>query len=172
MKRFALIACALFAAQCLAASASASGGNPNPGPSQPSPTPNANICATVQPAGVYCQGTVVVGQTFVVDFENGKVGNPPGGDLFFEAQTNDELYLSPVHGAKIWIGDGGAAPNCAKVVYSPDRVPYKATTMPAGTNFCIKTDQGRITAVVIKSITGDPAAMKNWSLTLKFTTFK
>ncbi len=44
-------------------------------------------------------------QTFQFNLENGTVGSGPGADLWFEAVSQFQLFLTPVNGAQIAVGD-------------------------------------------------------------------
>lgn len=110
---------------------------------------------------------VVVPQTYQVNFDNGNVGGGGGADLWFQAVTSTERYLTPINGAKIAVGDRSnrGRDGCRVASYSTARVPLAA--VPVGSYICMKTNQGRTSQFRMNAVTG--LAVKN--LEMGYTTW-
>jgi hypothetical protein len=116
--------------------------------------------------GTYATGQVELRQTYLVDLDEGRAVQP-GADLWFEAETRDNLYLTPRNGAEIWVGDRSNRnyEGCVRGSFSASRVPLSA--VPVGSYVCVRTDQGRISQFRMNAIS--PGSPK--TLTLGYTTW-
>jgi len=103
--------------------------------------------------GIHSSGTVNIPQTYIVDLDTGALNAAGPGDLWFEAQTATQFYLTPRNGAQMSVG--GSTPRgylgCAAASYSSGRVNAFATV---GRYVCVKTNAGRIAEVRINAIMG------------------
>ncbi|MFM7614518.1 MAG: hypothetical protein ACKO4R_09895, partial [Synechococcales cyanobacterium] len=82
-------------------------------------------------------------------------------DLWFQAVTANELYLSPVNGAGMWVGDRSnrGYEGCVNGAYSPSRV--SLTNVPVGSYICMRTNQGRISQFRVNTISaGSPKQLQ------------
>ena len=101
----------------------------------------------------YSTSLLDIPQTYEADLDNATVG-APGADLWFEAVTNVERYITPVNGARLALGDGtnrGFA-GCSAAAFSPNRVPIGLMT--PGTYVCLKTNEGRISQFRVNGFAG------------------
>lgn len=101
----------------------------------------------------FSTGPIDLPQTWSANLDNGAVGGA-GTDIWYEAVTNVEKYLTPKGSARLALGDGtnrGYA-GCASEDFSADRVPLG--DMPPGTYVCAKTDQGRISQFRVNGFAG------------------
>jgi hypothetical protein len=112
-------------------------------------------------------GPVELRQTYVVNFDNGQV-TQDGGDLWFQAETAELLYLTPVGGARIGVGDRSnrGYDGCAAARMTRDRVSLR--DVPEGSYVCMRTDEGRISQFRVNGISaGSPK-----TLSLGYTTWR
>jgi TPR repeat protein len=93
--------------------------------------------------GVLAMGKADIPQTYLFDFD-AKAVREEGGDLWFEAETADDLFLTPQNGAMLAAGDYSKrdAFQCRDGAYSAERLPVKA--IPGEAFICIATSEGRI----------------------------
>jgi hypothetical protein len=107
-----------------------------------------------------------VPQTYVIDLDSGAVGG--GGDIWFHAVTNSELYIEPRGGAQMALGDGSnrGYAGCSGASYSTARAPLSA--IPVGTYVCVRTNEGRISQFRMNAISsGTPK-----TLSIGYTTWR
>jgi hypothetical protein len=130
-------------------------------------TPPVVVTPPSPPPVTFSTAIVVVPQTYQVNFDNGNVGSGGGSDLWFQAVTASERYLTPINGAKIAVGDrtNRGRDGCATASYSTARVPLAA--VPVGSYICMKTNQGRTSQFRLNAVTG--LAVKN--LEMGYTTW-
>lgn len=123
--------------------------------------------APLAPPVTFSTDIVVVPQTYEVNFDNGNVGGGSGADLWFQAVTSTERYLTPINGAKIAVGDRSnrGRDGCRVASYSTARVLLAA--VPVGSYICMKTNQGRTSQFRMNAITG--LSVKN--LEMGYTTW-
>lgn len=101
----------------------------------------------------FSTGPIDLMQTYTANLDNGAVGGA-GTDIWYEAETDVEKYITPQNGARIAVGDGtnrGYA-GCVDEDFSTDRVPLE--DIPPGTYVCAKTDQGRISQFRVNGFAG------------------
>ncbi|MBI1407946.1 MAG: hypothetical protein GC145_17665 [Caulobacter sp.] len=123
---------------------------PLPPPPPPIPPPPPPIPAPV----TFSTGPAVIPQTYMVNFDNGNVGGGGGSDLWFQAVTATQRYLTPVNGARMAVGDRSnrGRDGCRAASFSTARVPLAA--VPVGSYICVKTNQGRISQFRLNAVTG------------------
>jgi hypothetical protein len=118
----------------------------------PTPTETPTFTQTIPPPPQYvCTdwSSFILPQTYLVDLDSGKVGGVGGADLWFEAVTSTELYLTPVNGAKLaFAGFSYIGPEaCADAQLSEDRLDL--TKLAGGTHFCMLTTEGRYAELML-----------------------
>ena len=89
----------------------------------------------------YRTGPLEVPQTYLFDLDTGTVG--AGGDIWFQAVTATERYLTPRGGAGMSISgrrNRGLA-GCSTARYSTGRISIR--DIPVGTYVCVRTNEGR-----------------------------
>jgi hypothetical protein len=121
---------------------SALGGGGGGGPLPPPPQP------------IHSQDTLQIQQTFSVDLDEGNLANGPDVDLFFQAVTASQLFLKPMNGAQLAVGDRSdrGYDGCSAEAFSPSPVPLAA--IPAGSFVCFATSDGRVGQFRVQSLTG------------------
>ncbi len=121
----------------------------------PSPTPVT-----------HSTGPLSVPQTYVFDLDAGTVGG--SGDIWFEADTATQLYLTPRGGAQMAVGDRSnrGFAGCSAASFSSNRVPL--ASVPVGSYVCVRTDEGRISQFRMNAISGGSPR----TLTLGYTTWR
>ena len=115
--------------------------------------------------------TLSVPQTYTFDLDEGGVGGGPDADMWFEAVTAWEMYLTPRNGARMWLGDGsnrGYAGCSSGGPYSPARIALDS--FPAGTYVCVRTNQGRYSQFRVNAILPGPGGTR--TLSLGYTTWE
>jgi hypothetical protein len=133
-------------------SAGGGGGGPLPPPPQP----------------VHSQDTLQIQQTFSVDLDEGNLSGGPDVDLWFQAVTASQLFLKPMNGAQLAVGDKSnrGYDGCSAEAFSPNAVPLGA--IPVGSYVCVATNQGRVGQFRVQSITGGVPK----KLTIQYTTWE
>ncbi len=122
------------------------------------------------PAGpvTHSTGPVNIPQTWAVNLDNGNLSSNGQSDIWFQAVTAAQLFLTPRNGAKISF-DGGAQrgyAGCSTATYSANSVPLWA--VPVGSYVCVKTNKGRFSEFRLNQLTaGSPKTMK-----IGYTTWK
>jgi hypothetical protein len=124
---------------------------------------------------VHAQGVLAIPQTNLVDLDRGVLAPPMSDvDLWFEAVTWTERYLSAVNGATMAVV--GTSPpgraGCASAALHAGRV--SIDTLTVGVYACVRTNQGRYAQVRIEQMPGpQPAAGEPApSLSIAFTTYE
>jgi eukaryotic-like serine/threonine-protein kinase len=116
---------------------------------------------------VWVAGLLPVPQTWLVDFDTGALGSGPGADLWFEAVTAAERYLTPRNGAQM--AAAGTAPpgrtGCQMAALSPNKV--HVDSLAAGSYFCVRTNEGRYTQFQVVTLPGPSPG----SLTIRYVTY-
>ena len=102
----------------------------------------------------YTTGPIVLQQTFLADLDNGSIVNDSSSDIWYEAETEIEKYITPKNGAMIAVGDGSnrGFEGCSEESFQTERVPLE--DMPEGTYVCMKTDEGRISQFRVNGFLG------------------
>lgn len=106
-----------------------------------------------EPPVTFSTGPIDLPQTFTANLDNGTVGGG-GTDIWYQAVSNVEKYITPQGSASIALGDGSnrGYDGCAAESFSGDSVPL--ADMPVGTYVCVKTNQGRISQFRVNGFTG------------------
>lgn len=101
----------------------------------------------------FSTGPINLPQTFLANLDNGNVG-AAGADIWYEAVTAVEKYLTPRNGALLALGDGSnrGYAGCVVEDFSADPIPLEDA--PPGTYVCAKTNQGRISQFRVNGFTG------------------
>lgn len=87
-------------------------------------------------------GALDIPQTYMADLDKGRVATA-GADIWFQAKTARDRYITPRNGAKIGVA-GRRSVNlrgCKSMRLSSRSIPL--SSVPVGTYVCVKTDQGR-----------------------------
>ncbi len=116
-------------------------------PLPPPPPPIDDVPVT------FSTGPIDLPQTFTANLDNGTVGGG-GTDIWYQAATAVEKYITPQAGAMIALGDGSnrGYEGCSEELFSDERVPL--ADMPPGTYVCVKTNQGRISQFRVNGFVG------------------
>lgn len=87
-------------------------------------------------------GALQIPQTYMADLDKGRVATA-GADIWFQAKTARDRYITPRNGAKIGVA-GTRSVNlrgCKNMRLSSRSIPLSA--VPVGTYVCVQTDRGR-----------------------------
>lgn len=133
---------------------------PAPFPIPPLPEPPAPPLVAV----THSTGPIELPQTFQANLDNGNVGGS-GADIWYQAVTALEKYITPRNGAGIAVGDGSnrGFAGCSVASFSNASVPL--ASIPTGTYVCVKTNQGRISQFRVNGFVGT-------TMKLGYTTWK
>lgn len=106
------------------------------------------------PPVTFSTGPIDLQQTYLADLDSGSVVNDGSSDLWYEAETDVDKFLTPKNGARIAVGDGSnrGYAGCAAESFDDARVPL--ADMPVGTYVCVKTDEGRISQFRVNGFMG------------------
>ena len=101
----------------------------------------------------FSTGPIDLPQTFTADLDDGSVGGP-GVDIWYEAVTAFEKYITPRNGARLALGDGSnrGYGGCSIEAFSPARIALG--DVPPGTYVCARTDEGRISQFRVNGFVG------------------
>lgn len=126
-------------------------------------------CRTAAASGpvTHSTGPVELDQTYLVDLDTGRVQRD-GADLWFQAETTDLLYLTPVGGARIGVGNRAnrGRDGCASARMSSNRVSLR--DVPVGSYICMMTGEGRVSQFRLNDISGGSPKR----LSLGYTTWR
>ena len=112
-------------------------------------------------------GPLNIPQTYLADLDYGVVRSQ-GADIWFQAKTATQRFITPRNGAKLAIA-GNRSVNlagCKRLPLSNRSIPLSA--VPVGTYVCAKTDQGRYSQFRINSRVGPSPG----TLNIGYTTWK
>lgn len=111
----------------------------------PAPAPAAPV--------VFSTGHISLQQTFTANLDNGTTGGG-GTDIWYQAVTGVEKYITPRNGAKLSLGDGSnrGLAGCTAASFSGERI--SVWVMPIGTYVCARTAQGRISQFRLNGYSG------------------
>ncbi|MBD3679843.1 MAG: hypothetical protein HUJ27_15765 [Rhodobacteraceae bacterium] len=123
--------------------------------------------ARATPGPTYSTGEVQLRQTYQVNFDNGSIGSN-GADLWFQAETASLLYLTPINGARIGVGNRSnrGRDGCASARMTTSRV--SLSDVPVGSYVCMKTNEGRISQFRLNNVSGGSPK----TLTIGYTTWR
>jgi len=115
-------------------------------PPAPEPPDDAPVTFTTGPINLQ--------QTYLADLDNGSIVNDDTSDIWYEAETAVEKYITPRNGAKLALGDGSnrGFDGCSDEDFSSDRV--SLDDIPPGTYVCVTTSEGRISQFRFNGFTG------------------
>lgn len=119
-------------------------------------------------ASTFSTGPLEIPQTWTADLDRGRVGNGPGVDIWFQAQTADLLYVTPRNGAKLGVGNrrNRGFDGCRGARFTTDRVSLR--DIPVGSYICARTNEGRISQFRVNAVSGgSPKTLK-----LGYTTWR
>lgn len=112
-------------------------------------------CVSSRPSGpqTHTTGLLQVQQTFEFDLDRGQVGGT-SADLWFQAETDDLLYLVPRNGALIGVGDRSnrGYAGCRSARMNDSRVSLR--DIPSGSYVCVTTNEGRISQFRVNGVSG------------------
>ena len=106
------------------------------------------------PPVTFSTGPINLQQTYLADLDNGSVVNDGSSDIWYEAETDTEKYITPRNGAMIALGDGSnrGFDGCSSEGFSTTRV--SLDDIPPGTYVCMTTNEGRISQFRFNGFTG------------------
>lgn len=127
------------------------------------PTPTAGT--------VHRQATIQLEQTFALDLDTGTFppGLGTGADIWFQAVTDQQRFLTPQSGSAIAIS-GPSAPGfggCATARLGAAAIPIESLT--AGLYLCASTTESRIAEVRVVEPAGPSSSSAH--LTISYTTY-
>lgn len=102
----------------------------------------ARVTVTVNAPTIHSQGNLSIPQTFTANLDTGVVGGG-GGDIWFEARTATQRFVTPRNGAEI-AKFGATAPgrgDCTSAPLSENSI--NINNLPQGTYVCVLTNAGR-----------------------------
>jgi hypothetical protein len=116
---------------------------------------------------IWVAGLLPVPQTWSVDLDNGALGSGPGADLWFEAVTATERYLTLRNGAQLAAVGAHAPgrPGCEVAAFSANKV--HVDSLVAGSYFCLRTNEGRYSEIQVVA----PPGPSPGTLLLHYVTF-
>jgi hypothetical protein len=103
---------------------------------------------------VHSKGQLTIKQTWTADLDEGKVGAGDEADIWFQAATATERYVTPRKGARIAkAGKRSVGPQgCAKLPLSSQSISIQALT--PGTYVCVKTNKAQYSEFRVLSQVG------------------
>ncbi|GLI36804.1 PASTA domain-containing protein [Geobacter hydrogenophilus] len=109
---------------------------------------------------VIAQGRGEIRQTYLFDLDAGSIAQNGDADIWFEAETETERYLTPRNGASIgFTREKPTYENCSKVKMTQRRIPIQR--IPENANVCVRTSRGNLSAFKIREPVGpSPGVMK------------
>lgn len=115
---------------------------------------------------VHSTGGVEVPGTYVIDLDSGRL-DTARGDVWLQAVTASERYMTPSNGAQISNARnrGRGKDGCASAGYSNNRLPM--SRVEVGSWICVRTSEGRISEFRVNEIRGGSP----YSLVLGYTTW-
>jgi len=116
---------------------------------------------------VHSQATVAIPQSYTIDLDTGQLSTTNNADLWFQSITATQLYLKPINGAQLAVGDKSnrGYDGCSAESYSTTAVSLLA--LPPGSYVCAATGDGRVSQFRVVSVTGFPK-----TLTIAFVTWE
>ena len=113
-------------------------------------------------------GPLTISQTWTADLDEGEVGAGTDSDIWFEAETATERYITPINGATIAkvgttsVGLGG----CLEAPLSSSRI--NINDLPEGTYVCVRTNLGRYSQFRVN----EPVGPSPGTLNIGYTTWE
>ena len=117
----------------------------------PLPVPLPAPAPPVTAPRIFSTGHIILRQTYTADLDRNS-NRKRDKDIWFEAETRDLLYITPINGAKISVGNrrNRGYAGCAAARYSRGRV--SLSDIPVGSYICVKTNEGRISQFRVNEI--------------------
>ncbi len=118
------------------------------------PTGTPTRTPTRPPSITHSTGPLSIQQTYLADLDEGKITSGTTADIWFEAVTATQRYVTPVNGARIAkagmtsIGRNG----CAAAPLSSTRI--NINDLPIGSYVCVRTNQGRYSQFRVNAAVG------------------
>jgi hypothetical protein len=104
---------------------------------------------------VLCTGRLEIAQTDTADLDDGRphaAWRGPGGDLWYQAVSEQEAYLTPRNGSSL--SSVSPAPRgyvgCLAATYTQHQIPVAQIRPPA--YVCVRTDAGRLAEIRVDEI--------------------
>lgn len=120
--------------------------------------------ASAQRTGaLHSTGSFLAQQTYLFDLDIGALAlRESGADVWFQAVTNSEMYLTPVNGAQLALGDGSnrGFAGCERAAFSSERIPMASAV---GRFVCAISSDGRVSQFQVATVPR--------SLTIHYTTW-
>ena len=131
------------------------------------PAPTATPEPTPMPV-THSTGSLAIDQTWMADLDEGQVDVGAGMDIWFEAETATERYVTPTNGAMIAaVGTSSIGrEGCAAAPLSNSRIPIQS--LPAGAYVCVRTNQGRFSQFRVNAAVGPSPGV----LQIEYTTWE
>ena len=116
----------------------------------------------VEPAKgkVIARGRGEIRQTYLFDLDSGRSAQDGDADIWFEAETDTERYLTPRNGASIGLTrEKPTYENCSNVKMTQRR--FLIQSIPNDANICVRTSRGNLAVFKIREPVGpSPGIMK------------
>jgi len=106
-------------------------------------TGDINMSESTPTPKTHSTGPLTISQTWTADLDEGEVGAGTDSDIWFEAETATERYITPMNGATIAkVGTTSVGlDGCRKAPLSSSRI--NINDLPEGTYVCVRTNLGR-----------------------------
>lgn len=112
-----------------------------------------------QPGKVLAKGNLDVRQTFLFDLDEGRSGVGSDADLWFEAVTTSERYLTPRNGATIGLVRATDYESCSRARMSERRIPLDK--LAGNVAVCLRTNRGNLASFRLREPVGlSPGVLK------------
>lgn len=116
-----------------------------------------DVPPTTQPTKALAKKSLEIRQTWSFDLDTGKVGQNGDADLWFEAPTATERYLTPRNGATIGLSRIDEA--CPRIRMTAQRIPLER--IPTAGYVCVRTNSGHLAAFRLREPVGpSPGVLK------------
>ena len=113
-------------------------------------------------------GLLTISQTWTADLDEGEVGAGTDSDIWFQAETATERYITPRNGATIAkVGTTSVGlEGCLEAPLSSSRININA--LPEGTYVCVRTNLGRYSQFRVN----EPVGPSPGTLSIGYTTWE
>ncbi len=120
------------------------------------------------PPVTHATGTLQIPQTWLVDLDEGALVSTAEADIWFEAVTATQRYVTPRNGATIAIVGTTSVgrDGCMAASLTPSRIPIGS--LPVGTYVCVRTTQGRYSQFRVNA----PVGPSPGTLVIGYTTWE
>ena len=138
------------------------GGSPS-APTEPGPSPGT----------VFRQGTIEIQQTFAFDLDTGYVPTmlQDGGDVWFNAVTDTDRYLTPMYWDRaalaVWGQTDPGYAGCASAALGQTDVPIQS--LSPGLYLCVRTSEDRV--AVLRVIEPPGPSARSATIDLGYTVY-